>query len=70
MDSAPISAPAGELAGRHLLLGVTGGVAAFKACELARELQRRGATVQVAGGADAAVGAAAQNMLDAGKPPA
>jgi phosphopantothenoylcysteine decarboxylase/phosphopantothenate--cysteine ligase len=39
---------AGELAGRHLLLGVTGGVAAFTACELARELQRRGATVQVA----------------------
>lgn len=38
---------AGELAGRHLLLGVTGGVAAFKACEFARELQRRGATVQV-----------------------
>ncbi len=36
-----------ELANRHLLLGVTGGVAAFKACELARELQRRGATVQV-----------------------
>jgi phosphopantothenoylcysteine synthetase/decarboxylase len=23
---------AGELAGRHLLLGVTGGVAAFKCC--------------------------------------
>jgi phosphopantothenoylcysteine decarboxylase/phosphopantothenate--cysteine ligase len=41
------AAAAGELAGRHLLLGVTGGVAAFKACELARELQRRGATVQV-----------------------
>ncbi len=38
---------AGELKGRHILLGVTGGVAAFKACELARELQRRGATVQV-----------------------
>ena len=38
---------AGELGGRHILLGVTGGVAAFKACELARELQRRGATVQV-----------------------
>lgn len=36
-----------ELKGRHLLLGVTGGVAAFKACEFARELQRRGATVQV-----------------------
>ena len=37
-----------ELTKRHILLGVTGGVAAFKACELARELQRRGATVQVA----------------------
>jgi phosphopantothenoylcysteine decarboxylase / phosphopantothenate---cysteine ligase len=36
-----------ELAGRHILLGVTGGVAAFKACTLARELQRRGASVQV-----------------------
>ncbi len=36
-----------ELANRHILLGVTGGVAAFKAAELARELQRRGATVQV-----------------------
>ena len=47
--SSSVSPPAdGELAGRHLLLGVTGGVAAFKACELARELQRRGATVQVA----------------------
>ena len=60
MSSSPISPPSlipadplaaapdtGELSGRHLLLGVTGGVAAFKACELARELQRRGATVQV-----------------------
>lgn len=37
-----------ELANRHILLGVTGGVAAFKAAVLARELQRRGATVQVA----------------------
>ncbi len=36
-----------ELAQRHLLLGITGGVAAFKAVELARELQRRGASVQV-----------------------
>lgn len=43
---APAADP-GELNGRHILLGVTGGVAAFKACELARELQRRGATVQV-----------------------
>jgi phosphopantothenoylcysteine decarboxylase/phosphopantothenate--cysteine ligase len=46
----PRSVPDGEaeLAGRTLLLGVTGGVAAFKSCELARELQRRGAVVQVA----------------------
>jgi len=36
-----------ELAGRHILLGVTGGVAAYKACTLVRELQRHGATVQV-----------------------
>ena len=47
MTASPTAPTAGELAGRHLLLGVTGGVAAFKACELARELQRRGATVQV-----------------------
>lgn len=37
-----------ELSNRHLLLGVTGGVAAYKAAVLARELQRAGATVQVA----------------------
>jgi len=47
MTDDPTAPTPGELAGRHLLLGVTGGVAAFKACELARELQRRGATVQV-----------------------
>jgi len=47
MTDDPTPPAPGELAGRHLLLGVTGGVAAFKACELARELQRRGATVQV-----------------------
>ena len=39
-DTVP-STTGGELDGRHLLLGVTGGVAAFKACELARERQRR-----------------------------
>jgi phosphopantothenoylcysteine decarboxylase/phosphopantothenate--cysteine ligase len=37
-----------QLANRHILLVVTGGVAAFKAAELSRELQRCGATVQVA----------------------
>ncbi len=32
---------------KHIVLGVTGGIACYKACELARELGRRGATVQV-----------------------
>lgn len=36
-----------ELSSRRILLGVTGGVAAYKAAELVRELQRRGASVQV-----------------------
>ncbi len=35
------------LAGRHIVLGLTGGVACFKAAELTRELGRAGATVQV-----------------------
>lgn len=37
---------AGPLAGRHVLLGVSGGIAAYKAAELAREFVRGGATVQ------------------------
>ncbi|MGD9943471.1 MAG: bifunctional phosphopantothenoylcysteine decarboxylase/phosphopantothenate--cysteine ligase CoaBC [Burkholderiaceae bacterium] len=37
-----------NLDGKRILLGVTGGVAAYKAAELARELQRAGARVQVA----------------------
>ncbi|MGH9506750.1 MAG: flavoprotein, partial [Terriglobales bacterium] len=32
---------------RPVLLGVSGGVAAYKACELVRELQQRGHRVQV-----------------------
>ena len=36
-----------ELNNRRILLGITGGVAAYKAAELLRELQRRGADVQV-----------------------
>jgi phosphopantothenoylcysteine decarboxylase / phosphopantothenate---cysteine ligase len=36
-----------DLAGRHLVLGLTGGIACYKAAELARELGRAGATVQV-----------------------
>lgn len=36
-----------DLAGRHLVLGLTGGIAAYKSAELARRLQDHGATVQV-----------------------
>ena len=38
----------GPLAGKHVVLGVGGGIAAFKAVVLARELMRRGAEVRVA----------------------
>lgn len=36
-----------DLAGQRILLGITGGIAAYKSVELARELQRAGAEVQV-----------------------
>jgi phosphopantothenoylcysteine decarboxylase/phosphopantothenate--cysteine ligase len=36
-----------ELQGRHLVVGMTGGIAAYKVCELVRRLQDEGATVQV-----------------------
>jgi phosphopantothenoylcysteine decarboxylase / phosphopantothenate---cysteine ligase len=36
------------LAGKHIVVGVGGGIAAFKAVELVRELTRRGAKVRVA----------------------
>ena len=36
-----------ELSGKHLVVGMTGGIAAYKACELVRRLQDAGATVQV-----------------------
>jgi phosphopantothenoylcysteine decarboxylase/phosphopantothenate--cysteine ligase len=36
-----------DLAGKHVVLGMTGGIAAYKAAELARRLQDHGATVQV-----------------------
>ncbi len=36
-----------DLAGKHLVLGLTGGIAAYKSAELARRLQDEGATVQV-----------------------
>lgn len=41
------SAPASPLQGRRVLLGVTGGIAAYKSCFLARLLSSAGAEVQV-----------------------
>lgn len=40
------SASASRLTGRHVLLGVSGGIAAYKAASLARMLIKEGATVQ------------------------
>lgn len=40
-------AEAAALAGRHIVLGLSGGVACYKSAELARELVRAGAVVQV-----------------------
>lgn len=37
-----------ELSGKRIALGVTGGIAAYKAAELVRLLIKQGATVQVA----------------------
>ncbi|MDH4061459.1 MAG: bifunctional phosphopantothenoylcysteine decarboxylase/phosphopantothenate--cysteine ligase CoaBC, partial [Aquincola sp.] len=36
-----------DLQGRHIVLGLTGGIACYKAADLARELGKAGATVQV-----------------------
>ena len=36
-----------ELAGKRIVLGMTGGIAAYKVCELVRRLQDEGAVVQV-----------------------
>ena len=36
-----------DLQGRHIVLGLSGGIACYKAADLARELARAGATVQV-----------------------
>ncbi|MBQ0931904.1 bifunctional phosphopantothenoylcysteine decarboxylase/phosphopantothenate--cysteine ligase CoaBC [Ideonella alba] len=36
-----------DLSGRHIVLGLSGGIACYKAAELARELVKAGATVQV-----------------------
>ncbi len=39
--------PAGDLAGKHIVLGLSGGIACYKAAELCRALIKHGATVQV-----------------------
>ncbi len=39
--------PMNELAGKHIVLGLTGGIACYKAAELCRSLIKEGATVQV-----------------------
>jgi phosphopantothenoylcysteine decarboxylase/phosphopantothenate--cysteine ligase len=42
-----MGATSGDLQGKRIVLGVTGGVAAYKACELARLLGKAGASVDV-----------------------
>jgi phosphopantothenoylcysteine decarboxylase/phosphopantothenate--cysteine ligase len=44
MSNAPLPA---DLQGRHVVLGLSGGIACYKAADLARELVKAGATVQV-----------------------
>src|SRR3954470_13808840 len=41
------AAGSGDLAGRHIVLGLSGGIACYKAAELTRALIKAGATVQV-----------------------
>jgi phosphopantothenoylcysteine decarboxylase/phosphopantothenate--cysteine ligase len=43
----PANSAANELAGRHIVLGLSGGIACYKAAELVRALIKAGATVQV-----------------------
>ncbi len=45
--NSPASSSSAELAGRHILLGLSGGIACYKAAELTRALIKAGATVQV-----------------------
>ncbi len=39
--------PMNDLAGKHIVLGLTGGIACYKAAELCRAMVKQGATVQV-----------------------
>src|SRR6185369_12523435 len=42
-----ISSTMTDLSGKHIVLGLTGGIACYKAAELCRGLVKQGATVQV-----------------------
>jgi phosphopantothenoylcysteine decarboxylase / phosphopantothenate---cysteine ligase len=45
--NSPVATSPAELAGRHIVLGLSGGIACYKAAELARAMVKAGATVQV-----------------------
>ncbi|MCI0749043.1 MAG: bifunctional phosphopantothenoylcysteine decarboxylase/phosphopantothenate--cysteine ligase CoaBC [Nevskiales bacterium] len=47
MSASSTNSPPLRLAGRRIVLGVTGGIAAYKAAELARRLKEMGAEIQV-----------------------
>src|SRR5450631_916316 len=47
MDDFRLAGPTATLAGRRIVLGITGGIAAYKAAELCRLLVKAGATVRV-----------------------
>ncbi len=47
LEPSPPGAQTLDLAGRHIVLGLTGGIACYKAAELCRGLIKAGATVQV-----------------------
>ena len=47
MEAAVTPAARLDLAGRHIVLGLSGGIACYKAADFARELVKAGATVQV-----------------------
>src|SRR5258705_11051352 len=46
-SSVSSAAPLGDLSGKHIVLGLSGGIACYKAAEFTRELVKAGATVQV-----------------------
>ena len=47
LENKPDAAERLDLAGRHIVLGLSGGIACYKAAELCRALIKSGATVQV-----------------------